>query len=440
MVRFEEHPLRALLDPTLRDPLHQDSLCIRAIFFIIVSIVQDGGGDFEQPSFLRRILDFICAASEDEHLARRERLMTCRCNLRRTIILEIHRSLDVEATAIKSLDLTLFVLCKPLSAGLDKTTPGKFRKHKEGVLPDSQPWPSDITDILPHGKNPSDVLDAILLWAVEPGHGQIFALIDSLARFWEPFAVALFQRPSVFALATQHLEHAIDTFPGGAVGTNRLKNWVQSVNGITAFFHKVSLVDAWGSLTFIKPLLDQMNSIEARMSPILDRLGPAVMEETSEWFALCHRLAMTIATEHHPTPLPDRGQYDGLYVAAFKQIWEARNRNRCMHPGCAGSIESRSAVCARCGVVRYCSRECQRASWKGEHKLLCGQIYALRVGLKMTDATSWEALVLDTKFARSTVQLMDVVQPHAPYIDINLITAIISDFMELSRELGANNN
>ncbi|KAJ7754090.1 hypothetical protein B0H16DRAFT_1690640 [Mycena metata] len=290
---------------------------------------------------------------------------------------------------------------------------------------------------------PSDVLDAILLWAIEPGHGQIFALIDSLARFWEPFAVALFQRPSVFSLATQHLERAIDTFPGGVAGTNDHKHWAQSVNGIATFFGRVSLVNGWDFVAIMKPLVVQMNSIEARMSPILERLGPVVMEATLKWFELCHRLAMAIAvSEHHHMPLPDmyRGQYDGLYVAAFKQIWEARNRNRCMHPGCTGSMESRSAVCARCGVVRYCSRECQRASWKGEHKVLCGQIYALRVGLKMTDATSWEALVLDSKSPRSSVQLMDVIRPHAPDLDTDLVTAIVFGLAHLSSQLAANHS
>jgi hypothetical protein len=40
----------------------------------------------------------------------------------------------------------------------------------------------------------------------------------------------------------------------------------------------------------------------------------------------------------------------------------------CAAAGCAS--EEKSSVCARCHVVRYCSRECQRTDWKA-HKPVC---------------------------------------------------------------------
>jgi sulfatase maturation enzyme AslB (radical SAM superfamily) len=29
--------------------------------------------------------------------------------------------------------------------------------------------------------------------------------------------------------------------------------------------------------------------------------------------------------------------------------------------------------CARCGIVQYCSRECQKLDWKQQHKIECGK-------------------------------------------------------------------
>jgi hypothetical protein len=47
---------------------------------------------------------------------------------------------------------------------------------------------------------------------------------------------------------------------------------------------------------------------------------------------------------------------------------ESVARAGCASAGCAS--EEASSVCARCQVVRYCSRECQRTDWKA-HKPVC---------------------------------------------------------------------
>ncbi|KAJ7271559.1 hypothetical protein C8J57DRAFT_1319263 [Mycena rebaudengoi] len=445
----KQHPYQVALHSSLRDPLHRDSSCILGIFYAIGSISNAGGQtDFRKPYFRRGAMDFICgAASEDEHLARRQRLMVCQCNLGSSL-LDIHRNIRAQLTPAKSLDLTLMSLCSNISTVLYTMTPGKFRKPKEGVHPDYQPWPSSLADILPHGKAASEILATLILWAAEPGHGQaIFNLITALTHFWEPFAVELFRTPSVFLLATELLDHAVDTFPGGVVPSSDV--WVMNVDSIAGFLTRVSLVDGRGFMHVITPLLERMNSIAARMSPIWEEpLNAIVMEETRMWFTQSRRLATPRTTLHEclltgdvvledygPEPLT---QYEEMYLSAFAGIWEARNRNRCMHLGCTNSIVSRSAVCARCGVIRYCTRECQKAAWKGvplvPHKPLCDQICQLRVGLDMTHASSWDALILDSKFARSAVELLDVCRPHAAGIDISLVSAIRIGLAILSSE------
>jgi hypothetical protein len=44
--------------------------------------------------------------------------------------------------------------------------------------------------------------------------------------------------------------------------------------------------------------------------------------------------------------------------------------NNCFSPEGSATAPKLSA-CARCGLVVYCSRECQRVHWKAGHKQLC---------------------------------------------------------------------
>ncbi|KAJ7689587.1 hypothetical protein B0H17DRAFT_1202225 [Mycena rosella] len=108
-------------------------------------------------------------------------------------------------------------------------------KLKPNARPERQPWPSSLADILLDDQGTAEILDTLLRWAVEPGHGQgVFNVIVGLAQFWEPLAVQLLRSPAVFPLATQHLQHSIDTFPGGIVARSNL--WGLNVWSCTMFF------------------------------------------------------------------------------------------------------------------------------------------------------------------------------------------------------------
>jgi hypothetical protein len=45
-------------------------------------------------------------------------------------------------------------------------------------------------------------------------------------------------------------------------------------------------------------------------------------------------------------------------------------------PSEAALVGGRSCLCAGCRVARYCSRECQRQNWKGQHKAVCAALAA----------------------------------------------------------------
>lgn len=93
----------------------------------------------------------------------------------------------------------------------------------------------------------------LLLWVAEPGQEQgAFKVLSSLAHVWEPFAVEMIRTPKPFALATQHLHHAVDNVPHGPI--IKTDSWVQSVNTCVALIYRASLLDAERVIT-IKPLL-----------------------------------------------------------------------------------------------------------------------------------------------------------------------------------------
>ena len=47
---------------------------------------------------------------------------------------------------------------------------------------------------------------------------------------------------------------------------------------------------------------------------------------------------------------------------------------------CAACGGPRKSKCSRCGIVRYCGRQCQAEHWKSHHKPLCVRLERLRAG------------------------------------------------------------
>ncbi|KAJ7474083.1 hypothetical protein FB451DRAFT_1558325 [Mycena latifolia] len=404
-----QHPFQRILASSLKDPMHEDSCCIFGILCAIPRVTKPAwsDSDFQQHAFLRLGIHFMCdAASEEQHVSLRQRLLICRCNLHDPHILELHRHLR-EKSAEKCLDLTLLCLCGHISSALADLTTGKLRKPKGNVRPESQPWPSTVADILPNDQSVSEVLDALLRWAVEPGHGQaVFSLISALARFWEPFIVQLLRTPAAFSLAMQHLQHAADTFPGGPVV--RTDVWAMNVNTCALFFNMTYRFASRDVMPIVLPLLDQMNAIGARMEPILDSVEG--LDEPRYWFKHVRRLSSpnldpktltsgNIIVEGFGEEPLDPCQE--IYFSVFTTIWE-------------------------------------KAAWKDEpivpHKPLCGHICELRAGLEMTDATAWDELVLDSRIGRSPVRMLEICSPYRWDIDQNILSAVLVGLSLLTRE------
>jgi hypothetical protein len=261
--------------------------------------------DLDQPHFFRVAMHFLCATrSDEEHVRIRRRLLGCDCHLQDAVVLGLHQGIKLSVGVMDALNLTLSTLCSHISGGLELLTPGKFRKSKRNA-------PNSVDD---NGASPGEVLDAILRWTVNPGYRcAAFVVIRDLVRFWDLFTVEVLNRPSSFLLAMQHLRYAIDVFPAPALAANKLDRLVRP-----------------------RQFLEQGGRMaRPEFSPIPFTLtGDLVLDGRAE-------------------PL---GESEEIFVRAFAFIWEVRNRDQRMYVGCTTMLK-RTAVCARCGVVRYCSRE-----------------------------------------------------------------------------------
>ncbi|KAJ7676458.1 hypothetical protein B0H17DRAFT_1080077 [Mycena rosella] len=74
--------------------------------------------------------------------------------------------------------------------------------------------------------------------------------------------------------------------------------------------------------------------------------------------------------------------------------------NKCMHLMCTRPIAVKTAVCVKCGIVHYCSAQCQRPAWRAPelpHKPLCDVIHTLRAVLQLEDSAEWDSWVIRTK-------------------------------------------
>ncbi|KAJ7088397.1 hypothetical protein B0H15DRAFT_289881 [Mycena belliarum] len=425
-----QHPFQPILTGSIRDPMHRDSCCIVGIYYAATRISLSPSRDMilDGHALLRIVMRFICGAtSEKEHLRVCQRLLTCQCNLHDPITRELHRNAQGR-TPEECFDFTIRMLGAHTSGALAGLAAGKFRrKAKDNTPAERQPWPGSVSDILPNGQTEAQVLDALLRWAAEPGQCEVvFSIICSLAHFWEPFAVEVLRRPDVFFLATRHLREAAATYPG------QPDIWTIKVKILALFFNGMLRVDSRGVAHAVAHLLEPLDQIGQYMGPMLD--GVKGLEEPRYLFEHVHRMAVhklnpkasmsgnIIVEAYGPAPLTPAQE---MCVGAFNTIWEVRNRNQCLYLACPnGPMVARSAVCARCGVVRYCSRECQKAAWKDDawsHKPLCSKISALRAGLGMAEPRTWDHVTLDSGLSRWVAGLLEMCDPYLAELEESLL-------------------
>ncbi|KAJ7729568.1 hypothetical protein B0H16DRAFT_1469953 [Mycena metata] len=338
--------------------------------------------------------------------------------------------------------MMMLSLCASISIGLGPLVAGKFLRRKRGTA--EQRWPGSIGDILPNYATPGEVLDTLLRWAVEPGHGQAaFSLISALARFWEPFTAEVLNRPDVFFLATRHLQYVADTH----IDSERSRTWL-IVEPCASPFVTLAEINFSHLGKIVQPLFEPLNSVGKRLKPMLDPVSDASI---IRWFGNVAAMvdppvsqavyvdglfiaSGSLVIEGATEPL---GTVEEIYLRTFTAIWEARHRNQCMRLGCTTPMVQRSVPCGGCRVVRYCSRECQRAAWKSHplhpHKLLCENNFKLRTAFKMLENSVWDRLIVDLGIKREPKPLLEICQPLSWEMELGVVFAIQVGLVLLSR-------
>ncbi|KAJ7915184.1 hypothetical protein B0H13DRAFT_2000701 [Mycena leptocephala] len=363
--------------------------------------------------------------SDKQHSALRERLKTCQCKPK---IRMFHESTTLPSAEL--LEKILWTLCLHIADYLTNLGPGKFRKAKQNLSADAQPWPTCIEDVIPASRTEADVLVSIVRWAADyPGGHSVFALLAGLARLLEPFAQVLFQVPVVFLLATRHLQCALQAYDPLVDHTLQMNTFTSPLIACTGLFHEISVINMPSTMDILAKIYEELYPVAVRMEPILRNMTDPRMTVPRRWFGFVRSMRGSIGTDG--TLLYAEGplvlEPPVCFAGAFQLMTEMRNRNQ------APRIVSRTSMCSRCGIVRYCSHTCLTAAWTAPHlphKTLCKAIRALRAATLLMDDTAWSHTVRDsarsdaTEFVRTCIALA---------VDIRTAQAVIEGMWSLSQ-------
>ncbi|KAJ6527684.1 hypothetical protein B0H19DRAFT_1385345 [Mycena capillaripes] len=375
---------RDLIFFTLSNPMHEDACCVLALSGILDKVLKKKGEDSRQGPLLRAAMSFLATdrGSDKQHYALRERLKTCQCKPK---IRMFHESTILPSAEL--LEKILWTLCLHIADYLTNLGPGKFCKAKQSLPADAQPWPTCIEDIIPAPRTEADVLVSIVRWAADyTGGHSVFALLAGLARFLEPFAQVLFQVPVVFLLATRHLQCALQA---------------------TGLFHEISVINMPSTMDILAKIYEELYPVAVSMEPILRSMTDQRMTVPRRWFGFVRSMRDSIGTDG--TLLYGEGA-----LVLEPHVCFAGAFQLCSHLACTARIVSRTSMCSRCGIVRYCSHTCLAAAWTAPHlphKTLCKAIRALRAATLLMDDTAWshtvrESARINTRTAQAVIEGM----------------------------------
>ncbi|KAJ7635557.1 hypothetical protein DFH06DRAFT_1336579 [Mycena polygramma] len=388
--------------------MHEDARCVLWMRTVLDKVLsrKDTEHDPRQGPVLRAAMIFLSTRrSEEELKALRTTLVTCNCKPElRATHRPVFRPMD------EVLESALFNICSTMVDYFVRIGAGKFLKVKPNTPDDARPWPSSVTDVIPAAGGERDVLLGLMQWATPiPGGHSVFALIGALARYWEPFALQVFDDRNLFSLATEHLRHALNAYRP-ALGTYEQMNvFVTPVIAIAqCLFHTLYEVGMRVTVSLLPPIYEEMHAIAVEIEPILFSLRSEMdVDSSRRWFRIVRSIRSVIAegqwiqsTSTNPPQMKRRTKFG----AAFHQMVEIRNRNQCLHVKCTTKITQRSSVCSRCGIVRYCGQLCLAAAWDAStlpHKTLCKKITRLRATIGLANEQDWTRTVRDSIVHRS---------------------------------------
>ncbi|KAJ7686821.1 hypothetical protein B0H17DRAFT_1071210 [Mycena rosella] len=378
--------LRALRT-ALRDPMNPDSCCSLAIHAGTTMLSRTEpdlmAKDPRQSQILRAVMYFLtCPRSEQERNALKKKLNTCHCKFVDPAVVYMHIGNnptydDPNKVVPIDFDTLLAALCLIIQDGL-----GTLPKN---TVPDQQPWPNSEQEIMPNGA--TGTVHSLLQWATDPssGHG----------------AFGVFRTPLSFSLATDHLQFAVDHFDARAGYPVLAKTFLLPLLACAdGFFFTMWIRDMDATRKALRPIFPKMADVTIKIAPILPAVEPTMgLGHVKDWFERMKILVWESRFTMVPCSAPDADFH------MFNRLLYVRNLNQCMHLECKKALGIKTTVCVQCGIVRYCSTECQRPAWRAPHlphKPLCQAIHSLRAVLELKDMDEWDSWMLrtiDTKVA-----------------------------------------
>ncbi|KAJ7908612.1 hypothetical protein B0H13DRAFT_1878534 [Mycena leptocephala] len=132
-------------------------------------------------------------------------------------------------------------------------------------------------------------------------------------------------------------------------------------------------------------------------------------------------------------------------LGAFMKMLEIRNRNQlhtfssftvvlharpqCLHIECMEPVLGHAAICSRCGIVRFCTRE---AALHLPHKTICKNIQHVRAATLLGEDAAWNRTVHGGELHRSPVKLAEACM--AGSVDPRIAEAVWQEIASLPRK------
>ncbi|KAJ6467570.1 hypothetical protein C8R47DRAFT_1152675 [Mycena vitilis] len=361
----------------LRSPMQHETGCVFAMFRACCLL--GGAGIKPSSELIRAAMQFLLSCRTPEaHRALVEQLTSCGCEI-------IDERITPPATLqpLECLDLFLGHLCVIIADELRSLRPAKFRTCKPNRSARRQPWPNCVADIGLQNSSCRHLIDTLLRWtSPAPLGSQIFTLLNALARFWNPIGKEIF----VSAHVVQHMRRTLiaaiqshvipvpprspDFFRRAVAACHKLGTGLLYVD---TEFH--SNHPYWRN---------GLCDVAALIVPKLAEHAPH-LDEQRKWFSAMLADTGYLVPGTLFTQLEDVkavGKNDDYFQAYFEMMLSVLRRT-CMHIDCPSPPGTPvvTTLCARCGVVNYCSAQCQRAAWNADkcpHKDICTIISRLR--------------------------------------------------------------
>ncbi|KAJ7073123.1 hypothetical protein C8F01DRAFT_1225855 [Mycena amicta] len=318
-------------------------------------------------------------------------LKTCRCTPA-ILALPCHSRSPTSGCCIR--DDFIARMCHELLASLCPLTPGEFRARTSGMSDEDQPWPNSAQDLFP--RHPAGEHEAILglsHWALY--ELSVLPVMSAVARFWDPFGRMLVRVPFTFKYPLIHLEYCVKGFkPDDA---HALHTFIQATTSVVRFFRDLERIDVNCITACYVKNIKELFSWAVRVDSIADALGgkSVLLSDVRTW---CFYMKTSQASQE-PQMKRELDLFvaspQGIFTLAFKALREARSRDQCLYIECEHKPNGPTQICSGCGVVHYCSSECQSAAWKdpgAPHQSVCKAIKKLRASLDMTGLEEWNCV------------------------------------------------